>query len=130
MPRPSSTTTSQDSGSFAAFLATTRPKTVEELADELRKLVGKIRDTGKAGSITLTLKISPVDGDTNVLSVNDEIKVRAPEHTRQGSLAFPDAVNNLSRHDPNTMPLFDEDLRTPEPEYDPRTGEIKEAPNA
>lgn len=113
---------------FAAFLASTRPKTARELGEELQRLVGRVRDTGKAGQIQLTVKISPVDGDTSVLSVNDEIKVRAPEHTRMGSLAWPDAANNLTRTDPNAMPLFDDDVRTPA--FDPRTGEIKEAPES
>lgn len=127
-------------GDFAALLATVRPATVREMGEEMRTLVRKIRDTGKGGSITLTLTIKPLDGDTNVLAVNDEIKVKAPEHPRKGSLAFPDDDGNLSRTDPNTMPLFDEDLRVPRaqtgdddvrmPDHDARTGEIKEPPTA
>lgn len=114
---------------FAAILATIRPKTVAELSDALRELVGKVRDTGKGGSLTLTIEVKPLDGDSNVLTVNDQIRVKAPEHSRKGSLAFPDAHGNLSRSDPNTMPLFDDsDLRTAD--VDPRTGEIKEPPTA
>lgn len=114
---------------FAAILATIRPKTVTELSDGLRELVAKVRDTGKQGSIALTLIVKPLDGDANVLTVNDEIRVKAPEHTRKGSIAFPDEWGNLSRSDPNTMPLFDDsDLRTAD--TSPRDGEIKEPPTA
>lgn len=124
---------------FAALLATVRPKTVVEMSDELRTLVQKIQATGKAGSISLTITIKPLDGDTSVLAVNDEIRVKAPEHTRKPALAWPDQDGNLSRSDPNTMPLFDEDLRVPAEDrtgtvrtfdVDARTGEIKEIPEA
>lgn len=147
MPDPRNTTPAD----FAALLSTVRPNTVREMSDELRTLVQKIQATGKAGSISLTISIKPLDGDTQVLAVNDEIRVKAPEHTRKPALAWPDEDGNLSRSDPNTMPLFDEDLRvpradaagdevrTPQPErtgkvrtfdVDPKTGEIKETPTA
>lgn len=149
-PMTASRTPAEEPANFAAFLASTRPKSVIELGEELQRLVGRVIDTGKAGSLTYTVKIAPVDKQTDVLSVNDEIKVRLPEHTRQGSLAWPDADHNLTRHDPNTMPLFDENLRSPAftreddvrspaarrdddlrtPDYDPATGEIKEPPTA
>jgi hypothetical protein len=125
---------------FAALLATVRPNTVREMSDEMRSLVQKLKATGKAGSITLTISIKPMDGDVSVLSVNDEIRVKAPEHTRKPALAWSDDDGNLSRSDPNTMPLFDEDLRVPKqsrdedvrqmPDFDARTGEIKEPPTA
>lgn len=131
----STTAPGDDASNFAAFLASTRPKSARELGEELQRLVGRVRDTGKAGTLTYTLKVAPVDGGTEVLAVNDEIKVRLPEHARQGSLAWPDAANNLQRSDPNTMPLFDDDLRSPSPSrdddvrmpaHDAQTGEIKE----
>lgn len=124
---------------FAVLLSTVRPNTVREMSDEMRSLVQKIKATGKAGSITLTISIKPMDGDVSVLSVNDEIRVKAPEHTRKPALAWPDDDGNLSRSDPNTMPLFDEDLRVPAEDragtirtfdVDARTGEIKEIPEA
>lgn len=115
----------QDRGDFAAFLVATRPKTNTELTEELNKLVGAVRDTGKAGSLTLTITLKPVDGSTDVLAVHDVIKVKKPEHTRLGSLAYPDRNNNLKRTDPNSMPLFEEeDIKN----VDLQTGEIKEAP--
>lgn len=121
-------TKAAQSADFAAFLATVRPKTVRELGDTLRDLTGKVLDTGKKGTLTLTITLTPIDGG-DALSVNDEIRVKAPEHTRQGSIAYPDADGNLSRSDPNAMPLFrdEEDLRTAG-DFDPRTGEMKEPP--
>lgn len=124
-PKPAEEVESVD---FATLLAALRPKTATELGEEMQRLVGKVRDTGKKGSLTLIVTVEPVNGDTSVLAVNDEIRVKAPEHTRKGSIAYPDAHNNLGRSDPSAMPLFDEDLRTAN--VDPRTGEIKEPPTA
>jgi hypothetical protein len=119
----------QEYGDFATFLASTRPKTNRELSEELNNLVGAVKDTGKPGTVTLTITIKPVDGSTNVLAVHDVIKVKKPEHNRLGSLAYPDIKNNLSRTDPTTMPLFeDDDIR--DAGADPSTGEIKDVRNA
>lgn len=118
----------EDGVDFAAFLATVRPKTVAEASEAMRDLVGKVRDTGKKGTLTLTITVAPFEADSSVLTINDEIKVRAPEHTRKPALAWPDDRNNLSRSDPSQMPLW-EDVRTAEP-FNPESGEIKEPPTA
>lgn len=122
--------TAQDSGDFATFLASTRPKTNVELSEELQKLVAAVKDTGKAGSLTLTITLKPVDGSTNVLGVHDAIKVNKPERNRLGSLAYPDKNNNLSRTDPNTMPLFDDADLIKDMGADASTGEVKDAPQS
>jgi hypothetical protein len=113
---------------FAVFLASTRPKTDAELGDELRTLVQAVKDTGKAGTISLTISVKPIDGGTEVVSINDQIKVKKPEFNRLPSMAYVDRVNNLKRTDPNQMPLFDneEDIQT----IDLATGEVKEGPTA
>jgi hypothetical protein len=122
--------TKKESGDFAAFLASIRPNTNTELADELTTLVQAVKDTGKAGTLTLTLTIKPVDGSTNVVGVHDVIKVKKPERTRMGSLAYPDKNNNLSRTDPASMPLFETDDDIKSADVDLQTGEIKEPPRA
>lgn len=122
----SQTETQKKPGSFAAFLASTRPKTDTELNDELSKLVAAIEETGKGGSITLTLEFKPIDGGVTALMVNDKITVKRPEKNREGSISYVDRDHTLSRRDPSSMPLFeDEDIRNA-PAHDPATGEIKE----
>lgn len=112
--------------SFAAFLASTRPKTDAELHDELSKLVAAIEETGRGGSITLTLEFKPIDEGVTALKVNDKITVKRPEKNREGSITYVDRDHTLSRRDPSSMPLFDdEDIRNA-PAHDPATGEIKE----
>lgn len=115
-------------GSFAAVLATIRPKTDIELAEKLSQLIEDVKVTGKKGTLTVKFEVKPVDGGGHAVIVNDAIAVRAPEKNREGSMAFIGEGNRLQRTDPSAMPLFDEDIRDA-PEYaDPRTGEIKEAP--
>jgi hypothetical protein len=122
----SQTETQKKPGSFAAFLASTRPKTDAELNDELSKLVAAIEETGKGGSITLTLEFKPIDEGVTALKVNDKITVKRPEKNREGSITYVDRDHTLSRRDPSSMPLFeDDDIRTA-PAHDPATGEIKE----
>lgn len=116
--------------SFAAVLATIRPKTDIELAEKLSQLIEDVKITGKKGSLTVKFEVKPVDGGGQAVIVNDAISIRAPEKNREGSMAFIGEGNRLQRTDPSAMPLFeDEDIRNA-PQYDPNTGEIKEVPNA
>lgn len=119
----------EEYGDFAAFISSSRPKTNAELSEELNKLVAAVRDTGKAGSIQLTIVVKPLDGGVSVLSVNDQIKVKRPERNREASIAYPDHNNNLSRRDPSSMPLFDDDIRDA-PTTNLATGEVKDVPNS
>lgn len=114
-------------GSFAAVLASIRPKTDTELAENLARLIEAVKVTGKKGTLTVKFEVKPVDGGGQAVIVNDAISVRAPEKNREGSMAFIGEGNRLQRTDPTAMPLFDEDIREA---YDPQTGEIKEVPNS
>lgn len=100
-------------------------KTHEELSEALYDLVGRVRDTGKKGSVSLTVNVAPLKGDIDVLVVADEIKLRLPEHDRKASLFYPDKDGNLTRRDPNQL-SFDEQLREVPANVDPKTGEIRE----
>lgn len=106
-------------------------QTHEELSDALYDLVARVMDTGKAGTLTLTIKVAPVKGnETGALVVSDEIKLRLPEHDRKASLFFPDKQGNLSRTDPHQL-TFESLREVPPPAgVDLETGEIKEAHDA
>ena len=120
-----------DRPSFAAMLAQVRPGTDIEAAETLRKVIAAVKDTGKTGSIVLRLDIKPADGGLDAVIVTDRITQKVPEKTRIGALAFVTGDGDLSRTDPTTAPLFtDDDIRDASTNADPRTGEIKEAPNA
>lgn len=113
-PRPFATWLLEQSGG----------KTHEELSDALYDLVARVRDTGKKGSVSLTVTVGPLKGDVGVLIVSDEIKLRLPEHDRKASLFYPDAEGNLTRRDPNQL-TFDGLREIDGQSVDTETGEIK-----
>jgi hypothetical protein len=115
---------------FATFLMEqNRGRTHDELSHGLRDLVAQVEDTGKKGSITLTITIEPLKGNEEALTVSDVIKLNLPEHNRGASIFFRGRDGNLQRDDPNQVSLFDNipgGLREapPPPGVDPTTGEI------
>lgn len=98
--------------------------TQEELSEGLHDLIARVRDTGKKGTLQLTVEVGPLKGDPNVLVVSDRIKLRLPEHDRQTSLFYPDKHGNLSRKDPGQLEF--EGLKGIDGTVDKTTGEIKE----
>lgn len=103
--------------------------THDELSQALYDLTGRVIDTGKKGTLTLTITVQPLKGQVDALVVSDEIKLKLPEHDRKASLFYPDKQGNLTRSDPNQLTF--ESLREvpPPPGVDPATGEIKEGTN-
>lgn len=99
--------------------------THDELGEGLHTLIQRVRDTGKKGSIVLTVTVERLKGDHDVLVVSDEIRLKLPEHDRKASLFYPDENGNLSRTDPNQL-TFEGLKEVPPPNVDPITGEIKE----
>lgn len=98
----------------------------DELSDGLHDLVQRVKDTGKKGSIVYTISVAPMKGDNAVLIVDDQIKLKLPEHDRKASLFYTDKTGNLCRNDPNQLAF--ESLREVSGVglVDPTTGELKE----
>ncbi len=98
--------------------------THEELGEGLHDLIARVRDTGKGGTLQLTVSVKPLKDDLNVLIVTDEIKLKLPEHDRKGSMFYADDDNNLVRSDPRQM-TFDSLREVPPPSgVNTDTGEI------
>ncbi|MCC4906932.1 hypothetical protein [Microbacterium sp. cx-59] len=113
---------------LSEILASIRPGADVELGEEMSKLIDAVKDTGKAGTLTYTISVKLADGSGSAVIIGDKIAPKRPEKDRATSIAYVDGDNYLTRTDPNSMPLWDEDIR--DAGADPRTGEIKEAPNA
>lgn len=82
-------------------------KTESELTDSLRDLVARVVDTGKKGTLQLTITVEPLKNDPSILVVSDEIKLKLPEHDRKPSMFWP-KDGQLLRNDPNQRSIFDE----------------------
>lgn len=79
--------------------------TIAELGDRLRDLVCAVRDTGKTGTITLAIKITPATEMADVVTIVADIKTKLPAPTRAKNIFFSTEEGNLSRHDPKQMEL-------------------------
>jgi hypothetical protein len=91
---------------FADFLREqSKGSTHDELSQALHDLVARVRDTGKKGSLTLTIGVELLKGgrSDNAVIVSDSIKLNLPEHDRDTSLFFTDSNGNLNRNDPNQL---------------------------
>lgn len=90
-------------------------RTHEELSRAIRDVTAAVVDTGKAGTVSLTVKIAPLGkGDSSALVVTDVVRVSKPEHDRRKSIFYPDADGNLRRDDPN-QPTFEGLREVPAP---------------
>jgi len=81
-------------------------RTLDELSEELNRLVGEVRKTGKSGKLLLTIEVKPASkGDIDTVIVTDDIKTKIPKLDRGGTLFFPTNENNLQRNDPRQKEL-------------------------
>jgi hypothetical protein len=93
---------------FVGFIADHRGgQTARELTDQLAKVTQAVRDTGKAGSVTLTLAIAPLKDATDILVVTDTVKGKVPELPRPKAVYFPDDHGGLHRDNPRQPGLFE-----------------------
>jgi hypothetical protein len=90
---------------FLAWLASQADgRTVAELSDGLAELVRRVNDTGKKGSIALTIVVEPMkQGDGRTMVVKDSINLKLPEYDRTASIYFTDEDGHLHRNDPRQM---------------------------
>ena len=78
-----------------------RGRVASDLTEATHDLIGKCVDTGKKGSITVTLTFEPdKDSDDERFKVTDQITVKAPRRTVKPSIFFLTGDGNLSRTDP------------------------------
>jgi hypothetical protein len=77
------------------------------LSEQMQKLVTAVGDTGKKGTLTVTLTVSPVNkGNTENLLVSGRTVLKAPESDAEpSSVFFTDKNGNLRRDDPNQPAL-------------------------
>lgn len=84
-----------------------------EATNALNDLVHACTETGKAGSLTLTIKLKPI-GTTGQVEIDADVKAKQPAPTRGKTLMFATADNNLQRDDPRQRTL--EGLKTADQE--------------
>lgn len=89
----------------------------DDMSQALQELTNKCADTGKAGTLTLTLSLKP--GKGGQIEVFDEIKLKLPKEEKGSTLMFATPEGNLQREDPRQLKI--EGLRS----VDQETGELR-----
>lgn len=107
------------------FLETLRElragRTLEDLGEELAKLVESVKETGKSAELTLKMKIKPSkSGAVSYFMIEDSITTKAPQLDRGDTIFFPTKDGGLSRYDQSQAEMpFGKTM-------DKETGEITE----
>jgi hypothetical protein len=82
----------------------------DELTEEMAKLVQTVRERGKAGELTLKVKLKPAGkGESDMLVLEHAISTKLPPRERPQTIMFATEDGELTRRDPRQMDL--EDLR-------------------
>lgn len=91
---------------FAALIGQLGKKSLgQQLDDQLAEMTHKIRATGKAGKITLTLTLKPKDADGSLVDVSHKIASTMPEIESRPTLFFTTEGGQLTRTDPSQKEL-------------------------
>lgn len=78
---------------------------IAEITREMERLLSAIKDTGKGGSLTLTVSVAPFKGSTDAMCVTCQVKTKIPEPERGVALFFLTEDNRLVRNDPRQQQL-------------------------
>lgn len=92
---------------FAWFLLNhARGRTHDELTRLLAQVVLAVQNTGKAGGLTLTVKITPAKNVEGMVRVEDKVKATVPELDRPASMFFVSGEGELCLDDPRQTSMF------------------------
>jgi hypothetical protein len=90
---------------FAAVLQKIQNgRTHDELSVGMRDLVAAVIETGKAGTLTFTIKVAPSKAE-GIVELSDKVDFKPPKFERPASIFFVDDEHNLSRSDPRQQEI-------------------------
>lgn len=72
----------------------------DELTEKLAGLVQAVRETGKRGTLTLTLDLAPVSGGDSILKITPKISVKTPELDRASTMMWSTGDGDLLKNSP------------------------------
>lgn len=83
-------------------------RAVDLASERLADLVRAVDETGKAGSVTITLKVKPEKGGGSQKTIAVEVKAKIPEIDLPEAVFFSDGEGDLHRSDPQQSEMFKE----------------------
>lgn len=108
--------------SFATFLAEHKRGELElEAAHLLAELTEACQETGKSGSLTVTIKVAAPKPGSRTVNIAATTKLAKPEHSPESATYFVGAGGALERDDPSQL-AFSNPVRR----VDPATGQVSE----
>lgn len=75
-------------------------------SETLQELVGAVVDTGKKGTMTITVTVEPMKGNADALLTTINVAAKLPAQPVKAAVFYADGEHNLTRNDPN-QPTFD-----------------------
>lgn len=92
---------------FTDFLRDIRKgRVVDAATDDLAELVRAVKDTGKAGSLTLTISIKPQDKEAEQVVVSAAVSTKLPKAALPEGIFFAGIDGDLLRDDPSQKEMF------------------------
>ena len=85
-------------------------RVMDLLSVELNRVVTGVKDcnANKAGTVTLTLTVTPVMKQNNAVFIQAKVAGKAPEDPPDSDLLFYDEDGNLHTRDPNQRDIFED----------------------
>lgn len=79
---------------------------IEEARRAIAEVEEAVADTGKKGTVTVTLEIEPVKGGlSSMVTVTDTISAKKPVRDREKTVLFRTGAGQFSRYDPRQPEL-------------------------
>lgn len=89
-----------------------RGKVHQSLTDAIAEVTQRVTDSGKAGSVTLKLSISPAKLNDPAVLIGADIATKVPKEQRDPSIFFVDDDGGLHRSNPRQPELPLKPVRT------------------
>lgn len=82
---------------------------IHDAAKDLNELVRAVKETNKAGSITIKMTVEPDKTDSTVVTIQPEVTLKLPKKPRAKGIFYVDEKNyDLTREDPRQLELLKE----------------------
>lgn len=82
---------------------------ISDAAKDLNELVRAVKETNKAGSLTIKLTVEPDKTDNTVVTIQPDVTLKLPKKARaKGIFYVDDKTGDLTREDPRQLDLLRE----------------------
>jgi len=82
-------------------------KAVVQASEMLSEIVRAVDETGKSGSVTITITVEPEKGGGSQKTLSVDMKMKKPTTALQPAIFFSDSDGDLHRSDPEQREMFE-----------------------